>query len=119
MARRGPSSLLTALGFTPYVDRLYQRLLPLSGRETAQIAVSMLTTPEDLLARVRPLVEAGVVRVEGPRIVVAPPLEAVTALVDEQVRLAAGARDRLEGVAAALPFLAAGAARPTADEVDE
>jgi DNA-binding CsgD family transcriptional regulator len=119
MARRGPSSLLTALGFTPSVDRLYQRLLPLSGRETAQIAVSMLTTPEDLLARVGPLVEAGVVRLEGPRILVAAPLEAVTALVDEQVRLAAGARERLEGVAAALPFLAAGAARPTADEVDD
>ena len=65
MSRSSYPSVLTALGHSPELERTYQRLRPQSGRELTRVAAAMLRSPEELLADIAPLVEAGVVRVEG------------------------------------------------------
>ncbi len=54
-----------------------------------------------------PLLEAGIVRQEDARLVVAPPGEAVRLVVADQAQQAQGVRRRLEGVADAIDLLAA------------
>src|SRR4051794_24486045 len=71
----GRETLLTALGYSAELDELYQRLRPQSGRQLARIAAAMLQTPEELLDDIAPLVEGGVVRVDGTRVDVASPVE--------------------------------------------
>ena len=55
MARPEPTSVLTALGFAPAVDRTYRRLRTMSGRELSRVAAATVRTPEELLAEVEPL----------------------------------------------------------------
>jgi DNA-binding CsgD family transcriptional regulator len=113
MARPAPTSVLTALGFAPRVDRIYQRLRSQSGRDVARVAASMLRTPDELLADLDPLVRAGIVRVEGTELVVEPPAEALRLVVAAQALRADRARRRLEGVSAAVRLLASEEGRPT------
>src|SRR6476659_8802335 len=108
---------MTALGFPPAVDRLYERVLKQSGRELVSVAQALLRTPAELLDDLAPLLESEVVRVEGSRVFVESPAVAVARLVSEQAFDAARARRRLDALAAAVPFLTAGTARPAPGEV--
>ena len=112
-----PPSVITALGFSKRVERDYHRVLAQSGRELVSVADSLLRTPEQLLHDVRTLVEAGIIRIEGSRIHVATPTEAVALLLRETAADTARATTRLEDVAQAVPHLAAAAARPRPGEV--
>ena len=76
--------MLTALGFTPAVDRAYRRLRAMSGRELSRIAAAMVRTPEELLEEIQPLLRADIVRLEGDLLVVEPPHEAVRIMVAAQ-----------------------------------
>lgn len=107
MARPVPTSVLTALGFSPAVDRTYRRLRSMSGRELARIAAATVRTPEELLAEVDPLVRAGIVRLDGDRLVVAPPAEAIRIVVAAEAGHVERARRRLEGLVDAVGLLAA------------
>ena len=71
MVRPGSLSVLTALGFTPRVDGLYQRLRSQSGRDVHRLAASMLRTPAELLEDLEPLLRAGIVRHEDGRLDIA------------------------------------------------
>jgi DNA-binding CsgD family transcriptional regulator len=110
---------MTALGFPPGVDRLYERLLPQSGRELVSVAQALLRSPDELVADLAPLIEHEVVRVEGSRLFVESPSVAVARFVSEQATEAARLRRRLDALSAAVPFLTAGAARPAAGEVHD
>ncbi|GAB3793286.1 DNA-binding response regulator [Nocardioides ungokensis] len=110
---------MTALGFPPGVDRLYERVLSQSGRELVSVAQALLRTPEEMMADLAPLLEHDVVRVEDSRLYVESPAEAIARLVSEQASDAARARRRLDALSAAIPFLTAGAARPAPGEVHD
>ena len=108
---------MTALGFPPAVDRLYERVLKQSGRELVSIAQALLRSPEELLSDLAPLIEHDVVRLQGSRVFVEGPSTAIARLVGEQASEAARVRRRLDALAAAIPFLTAGSARPGPGEV--
>lgn len=110
---------MAALGFSKRIERDYERLLGQSGRELVSVADALLRTPEQLLRDVRPLLDVGIVSVESSRVHVATPPEAVALLLRETVQATTLATARLEGVARALPHLAAPAARPKPGEVVE
>jgi hypothetical protein len=118
MVRPGSLSVLTALGFTPRVDGLYQRLRSQSGRDVDRLAASLLRTADELLDELEPLLRAGIVRHEGGRLVVEPPAEAVRIVVADQAARAQAARRRLEGIADAIDLLAAEEGRPVAADHD-
>jgi DNA-binding CsgD family transcriptional regulator len=116
MARPAPTTVLTALGFSAQVDRLYHRLRHHAGRDVARVAASMLVTPEELLRELRPLLEVGIVRREGDQLVVEPPAEAVRIMVAAQSVHAERAHRRLDGITDAIGLLAADEARPAPAE---
>jgi DNA-binding CsgD family transcriptional regulator len=116
MARPAPTSVLTALGFSPQVDRIYQRLRSQSGREIARVAASMLRTPDELLADLEPLRRTGIVRVEGGEVVVEPPAEALRIMMAAQALRSERARRRLEGMSEAVKLLASEEGRPAPSE---
>lgn len=111
------ASVVGALGFSRRVERDYQRLLAQSGRELVSVADSMLRDPEQLLHDLRPLLTAGIVRIEDSRVYVATPAESVALLLRQTAAAAASATTTLEDLARAIPHLAAPAVRPKPGEV--
>lgn len=119
MARLPAASLMTALGFSRAVDRLYPRVLAQSGRELVSVASSLLVTPEELEAQLAPLLEHDIARIEESRLFVANPVEAVGRMLGETAASAARAHAQLDAVAAAIPFLTAPAAKPAPGQVSD
>jgi hypothetical protein len=119
MARRLASSVLSALGFTADQDRLYRQALALSGADVITVAAACQRSGEDLVSDLGGLVTHGIVRIEAGRVLVLSPTEAVVRMLRVQAEDAALARERLDGVAAAIPFLTAAAAGPGPGEVDD
>lgn len=114
MARRAPTSVLTALGFPAALDATYQRLRSQSGRELPRVAASLLRSPEELLAEIAPLLDTGVVRLEGERLVVEPPVEALRVMVAGQSVYAERVHRRLDQITDAIGLLAAEESRQLA-----
>lgn len=110
-------TLMSALGLSRPAGRLYERLVHQSGQTLAEIAESHDTTVELLVDRLRPLVEYGVVTVADERVMVTSPAEAVGRMISETAAGAARAHQRLEEIAAALPFLAGVNVRPRPEVV--
>src|SRR4051794_28650011 len=117
MSRSTASTVLTALGFSAEVDRLYQRLRAQSGRHLARVAASMLRTPDELLEALTPLVEAGIVRVTAGVLEVDPPAEALRTVVAAQSVDAERVHRRLDRVTDAIGLLAAEEDRPASPDV--
>ncbi len=111
--------MITALGFTASVDRAYQRVRTQSGRELIWVASALRSTPERLLVELGPLLDAGIVRVEGSRVFVDSPAEALVRMASRHADVAAAAGEGLASLAAAIPFLTASAARPAPGEVQD
>lgn len=101
-----PTSVLTALGFPPAVDRTYQQLRTHSGRELPLVAAAMLRTPDELVEDLAPLLAAGIVRIDGTELVVEPYIEALRIVVAAQAVHADQARERLESLTHAVGLLA-------------
>ena len=112
MPRSAPTTVLTALGFSPQLDRTYQRLRVQSGRELSRVAAGMLRTSDELVEDLRPLLEAGIVRLDGDRLVVETPTEALRIMVAAQSVYADRAHRQLDGITDAIRLLAADDARP-------
>lgn len=110
---------MTALGFPPAVDRLYERVRKQSGRELVSVAQALLRTPTELVDDLAPLLAAEVVRLEDSRVFVESPSAAVARLVAEQAGDAARARRRLDALSAAIPFLTVGSVKPAPGEVHD
>ena len=114
VARHAATTVLTALGFSAEVDDLYHLVRGQSGRGLSRVAASMLRTPDELLADLAPLVDAGIVRVQDDTIVVEPPAEALRMVVSAQSALVDGARRSLDGIHQAIALLASDEARRVA-----
>lgn len=111
--------MITALGFSAAQEILYMRLLAQSGSELASIANTLFREPDSLVRDLEPFVVKGIVRVEGDRIHVAEPGEALALLLRQTADSAFAAEACLREVAAALPFLSATAARPRPGETQD
>ncbi|MGZ6740768.1 MAG: DNA-binding response regulator [Nocardioides sp.] len=119
MVRPAPSSMMTALGFPPSAERVYQKVHLQSGRELIWVASAVMSTPEQLVAELKPLLAAGIARIDDGRLYVDSPAEALARMATATARSAEAAHARLEGLAAAIPFLTAGAVRPAPGEVHD
>lgn len=99
--------LLRALGLNRHTGSLYQRALRHPGATVLELAAASDMAPDELLERLVPLVEAGLVELDGERLVVLTPAEAVGRLLSDSAASAARAHQRLEELASALPHLGA------------
>jgi DNA-binding CsgD family transcriptional regulator len=104
-------TLMSALGLSRPAGRLYERLVHQSGQTLAEIAGSHDMSVDVLLDRLEPLVEHGVVTLVDDRVIVVPPAEAVGRVISETAAGAALAHERLQDIAAALPYLSAAGVR--------
>ena len=118
MSRRAPVSTLSALGLTREEERLYQRLLPLSGSEVDVVSRGLRIPPDDLPGQIADLTGRGIVHIERGRVHVLSLSAVVSAYVAREAEAAQRARERLEDIAGAISFLAAAATRPGPGEVE-
>lgn len=119
MARQPPQTVMTALGFSRSLDRIYEQVLGQSGRELVSIASVLLRTPEETLKELAPLIERGLVRLEGTQLFAVSPVDAISLTLADQAASAAVAHERLRQLTAAIPFLTASSARPAPGEVQD
>lgn len=119
MARTEPSTVLTALGFSPALERIYQQVLRQSGQELPWVAAAVSRTPDELVADIEPLIERDIVRIVDNRVHVESPAQALGRLIVQQSQRASRAHDELTALARAVPLLVARTARPAAGEVKE
>ncbi len=119
MARRTPVSTLSALGLSPEEERLYQRLLPLSGSEVDVVATGLRIAPDEVPGQIEGLAGRGIVRIERGRVHVLSLSAVVSSYVAREAEAAVRTRERLDDIATAIPFLAAAATRPGPGEVED
>ena len=84
MARRTVSSTLAALGLDDQEERLYQRMLPLSGSTLAEVAVALDCGPDEVLDGLDPLLDRVIAQVEGVRVVVRSLAAVVTSYLERE-----------------------------------
>ena len=118
MSRRAPVSTLSALGLTREEERLYQRLLPLTGSELDVVAAGLRIPPGELSEQIEGLAGRGIVSIEHGRVHVLSLSAVVSAHVAREAEAAVRTRERLDDIAAAIPFLAAAGTRPGPGEVE-
>ena len=118
MSRRAPVSTLSALGLARDEERLYQRLLPLSGSDVEGVAAGLRIGADALPGLVGALAERGIVRIERGRVHVLSLYAVVAQHLTREAEAAAHTRERLDEIADAIPFLAAAATRPGPGEVE-
>jgi DNA-binding CsgD family transcriptional regulator len=99
-------ALMSALGLNRAAGRLYGRLVHKTGSTLAEIAEDFDVAEGALVQRMQPLVDSGVVVITSERVMVVPPAEAVARLISETAASAGRAHQRLEEIAAAMPYLA-------------
>ncbi len=119
MPLRPVPSTLASLGLTGPEERLYARLLPLSGNDVSAVASALGLPTTELAAEIEPLRRLGVCRIEEGRLLVHSLAEAVAMLIGQEAERAARAERRLSRLAAAVPLLAAATTRPSIGEVDD
>jgi DNA-binding CsgD family transcriptional regulator len=117
VARRTPVSTLSALGLNAEEERLYQRLLPLSGSEVEMVATGLGVSPDELPGQLEGLAGRSIVRIERGRLHVLSLSAVVSTYVAREAEAAVRTRERLYDIATAIPFLAAAATRPGPEEV--
>lgn len=111
--------MLTALGLDREDERLYQRVLPLTGSSSESLADALGTTVEDLPDALAPLLQRELATYDGTRLQVLPLTAVVTMLLEREAVAATSVHDRLLDLAAAVPFLTAAATRPAPGEVED
>ena len=114
-----PSSVLAALGLDRDAERLYFRLVPVSGHTLVGVARLVQEPPEGLLRALRPLQDRGLVALDGDRLVVPPLAEALSELVLKESQQAVTSAARLSELASAVPHLVAAATRPDVADLTE
>ncbi|MCW2835513.1 MAG: DNA-binding protein [Nocardioides sp.] len=110
------SSVLAALGLDRAAEELYFKVVPASGHTSLGVARLVQLRLDHLLHDLAPLLELGLVRLEGKRVVVPPLPSVVAALVQREARVAETTGARLTALAEVVPHLVAASTRP--DESD-
>ena len=107
MPHRSNETLLTSLGFSRSLGRLYERLLIQDGFKLTKAAAAMDLDPAGFQERIAPLVRADIVAVESGRLRVRHPAQVVSAMILRAGEEAAQAQRRIGEIAQTLPLLAA------------
>ena len=119
MSRTSPASLLSALGLAREEERLYQRLLPLSGSPVSSVVAALDIDEEAFPVLLEPLAARGIARVVRGSVHVQSLTEVVAGQVLREADAAEQARRRLKDLSSAIPFLTAAITRPLPGEVEE
>lgn len=119
MPRRTISSTLAALGLEVEEERLYQRMLPLSGRPLDEVATALDCEEGEVEEVLAPLLNRNIVHLERGVLHVRSLAGVVTAFLEREVAEAERTRERLAELATAIPYLAGSAARPGPGDVEE
>jgi DNA-binding CsgD family transcriptional regulator len=119
MPRPVPDTLLATMGFDPAMVRLYAQLRVVSGAAVQAVSELLGVEAAQVPAVVRPLLELGLVRIDGDHVHVLDEAEAITSLLRRESGRAARVSERLEGLAAAVAFRNATTTRPREGDVDD
>lgn len=119
MPRRRPTSVLSALGVGEDDERLYHQVRAMSGTPVAGVAVALGVGVGELGATLAELVERGMARIDGGRLVVLSVPQVVSAEIQREAAVADETRRRLDHLARAVPLLAAAGSRPAPGEVED
>jgi DNA-binding CsgD family transcriptional regulator len=117
MVRSTVSSVLTALGLSTADERLYHRVLPLSGNDLETVGAALDVDPAAVCDALQELERRGIVRVTDGRLHVLGLTEVVTQQLAGEVGQLTTTSERLSELAGAIPFLTAALTRPGAGEV--
>lgn len=112
-------SVLSALGVSREDERRYRRLLPLSGSPVAAVAAALGVPPDRIGEPLAGLLAAGIVSIEDSHVAVLSLPQVVSAAIAREAESVVRARDRLDDLARAIPFLTAAGSRPGAGEVED
>ena len=100
------TAIAAALGLTSAQERLYRQVLAATGTPVLQLAEGLLRTSEQLLEELGPLVQTGVVSVDGEgRMVVVPPPEAMALVLAQHARSMLECSQQLQSMSRLLPEL--------------
>lgn len=111
-------SLISALGLSPELDRLYPQLRGLSGGDLSTVSSYLQRSPEQLTADLEPLRAHGIVEYVEGRMLVRSPTEAISGLLRMQAELTGRLRDRLDDLAVATSYLTAASSGVADSDVD-
>ena len=118
MRGHAASSVLSALGLTREQERLYHRVLALSGSSVIDASEAVGIAPGELDAELATLVEHGIVKIHEDHIHVLPVSAVIGQSITQEAAAANRSHDRLLDLAAAVQFLTAASTRPGPGEVD-
>jgi hypothetical protein len=104
---------------SPGDERRYRRLLPLSGSPVTGVAAALGVPPDRISEPLAGLLAAGIVSIEDSHVAVLPLPQVVSSAIAREAESVVRARDRLEDLARAIPFLTAAGSRPGPGEVEE
>ena len=117
--RRADQSPLASLGLSGPEERLYARVLPLSGSELRTVAAALAIERNDVESVLRTLMRLGLTRIEDGRLHVLSLPDAVGMLIRRESESAARAQQRLARLAVAVPLMVSAATRPSTGDVDD
>lgn len=100
-------------------ERVYQRVLPLSGSEVDLVAAALAVEVDELAEVVAPLIAREIARFADGRIVVRSVADVLANEIRREALVAELARDRLVQLSTAVPFLSAAVTRPGRGDVEE
>lgn len=119
MAVDVPSSVLASLGLTRESERLYYQVAPAAGHTLEGVTRLLELRRDELLRHLAPLLDLGLVRLDGERVVVPPMASVVADLVRGEASRASTVASRLDALAWAVPHLVAATTRPAEDQLSE
>jgi len=100
-------------------ERLYYRVLPLSGSQVTAVTEALAVAPDELDSQLATLIEAGIVKIHEDHIHVLPISAVIGQAITQEAAAANRSHDRLLDLAAAVQFLSAASTRPGPGEVDD
>ena len=112
-------SVLSALGVSADDERRYQQVLPFTGSAVADIAAVLGVEPGQVPGTLSGLTDLGVVRIDDGRVAVLRHDQIVSAAISREAEAAVQVRERLDGLARAIPLLVAAGSRPGPGEVHD
>ncbi|PUA79765.1 DNA-binding response regulator [Nocardioides currus] len=119
MAVDGPSSVLTSLGLSRDTERLYYQLAPAAGASIDGVAQLLQVDRATLLSDLAPLLELGLISLDGEKLVVPTMAGVISDLVRGEAGRAAVIAARLDALARTVPQLVAASTRPSVGELSE
>lgn len=119
MAVDVPSSVLTSLGVTRESERLYYQVAAAAGHTLEGVARLLQVSRVVLLRDLAPLMDLGLVKLDGERLAIPPMASVVADLVRSEATRAGTVAARLDALAWAVPHLVAATTRPDESEFSE